>query len=47
MEQFEEEQRVKRMFLSYSGFDDSIIEQLMERIYVKILTQENSGFLKI
>ena len=47
VEQFEEEQRVKRMFLSYSGFDDSITEQLMERIYIKILTQENSGFLKI
>ena len=47
IEQFEEEQRIKNLFLSYSNFDETIREVLQSQIYVKIFTQQDSGFLKI
>lgn len=47
VEQFEEEQRIKNLFLSFSNFDESLKEMLLNQIYVKIFTQQESGFLKI
>lgn len=47
VEQFEEEQRIKNLFLSFSDFDEINREVLFSQIYVKIFTQQESGFLKI
>ena len=47
VEQFEEEQRIKKMFLSHSGFGEDIVQMLQDQIYVKIFTSQENGFLKI
>lgn len=47
VEQFEEEQRIKNLFLSYTNFDETLKEVLLNQIYVKIFTQQEGGFLKI
>ena len=47
VEKFEEEQRIKRLFLGHSDFDDVTFEKVQKQIYIKILTQQESGFLKI